>query len=191
MAGHEEQPAQHDRAPIAELAVRDDAADDRAGIDEHQVGGPDARRAVLGPAEAALSVRVAVGDIQGPDPAHGVEAEALPHLGEEQDVEALRMRLLDGGYAHQCTPLISLRIGRASSARIRPAPAVMANTAPKSCGSGSFSNCPATRPAIRLPSAIDMNQMPIICPTLRCGASLVTVESPTGDRQSSPQVWNR
>src|SRR5215213_1099475 len=143
MAGHEEQPAQHHRFSVAELAVRDDAANDRARIDEHQVGRPDAGRVVLGPAEAALPVRVAVDDVQGPDPAHGVEAEALPHLGEEQDVEALRMLLLDGRYAHQCTPPISLRIGRintrASTVNARPTMVMR----PKSLSSGRLSKKPA------------------------------------------------
>src|ERR1700693_4544188 len=50
---------------------------------------------------------------------------------------------------------------------------------------------PATQPAAKLPRAIEANQTPIMNPTMRAGASLVTVESPTGERHSSPTVWRR
>ena len=37
VAGHEEEAADHHRLAVADLLVRDPAADERAGIDEHQV----------------------------------------------------------------------------------------------------------------------------------------------------------
>ncbi|MEQ8711554.1 MAG: hypothetical protein RIC80_00965 [Cyclobacteriaceae bacterium] len=45
---------------------------------------------------------------------------------------------------------------------------------------------PATSPAIRFPSAIDMNQRPIIYPTSFLGASFITALIPIGEKLSSP-----
>ena len=42
-----------------------------------------------------------------------------------------------------------------------------------------------------LPSAVPMNQIPIIWPTRRLGDSLVTLLSPTGLSASSPQVCRK
>src|SRR5262245_12946368 len=45
---------------------------------------------------------------------------------------------------------------------------------------------PAVHPASLLPSALDRNQTPIISPTMRTGASLVTALRPIGLMHSSP-----
>ena len=50
---------------------------------------------------------------------------------------------------------------------------------------------PPTMPAIRLPNAEAMNQMPIIWPTNLRGASFVIELKPTGLNVSSPNVWKR
>ena len=50
---------------------------------------------------------------------------------------------------------------------------------------------PPTRPATVLPMAAPRNQVPIMRLTNRGGESLVTFESPTGERHSSPKVWMR
>ena len=50
---------------------------------------------------------------------------------------------------------------------------------------------PAISPAMRLPSAVAMNHSPMICPTIRAGASFVIELSPTGLTHSSPMVCRR
>src|SRR6195256_5604421 len=82
-------------------------------------------------------------------------------------------------------------MGFTSSARINADVAVVRNTAPKIFGSGNVSNSPATFPPTKLPSESERNQTPIIEPTSRVGASLVTVERPTGLRLNSPMVWKK
>ena len=72
-----------------------------------------------------------------------------------------------------------------------PAPAAIAAIEPNNPGSGKLSNRPPRIPAIRLPSAAPMNQIPIICPVSFGGESLVTLERPTGERQSSPSVCRK
>ena len=57
--------------------------------------------------------------------------------------------------------------------------------------SASRLKSPAISPAIKLPSEAARNHVPIICPTKRFGASLVTELNPTGLRQSSPIVCRR
>ena len=57
--------------------------------------------------------------------------------------------------------------------------------------SASVSNEPAMSPATALPSAVQRNDMPIIWPTKRRGASVVIALKPTGESASSPIVWNR
>jgi hypothetical protein len=47
------------------------------------------------------------------------------------------------------------------------------------------------RPPMKLPSEIERKYTPSIMLTMRGGASLLTVESPTGERHSSPIVWQR
>src|SRR5689334_6680537 len=56
------------------------------------------------------------------------------------------------------------------------------------CSSFSGSTLPPTRPAIRFPTDVARNQMPIIWPTYLRGESLVIVDSPTGLNNNSPIV---
>ena len=46
-------------------------------------------------------------------------------------------------------------------------------------------------PAARLARKFEPNHAPIMNDTMRAGASLVTIDSPTGDRQSSPIVCQK
>ena len=73
----------------------------------------------------------------------------------------------------------------------RPATMTTAATVPNSWVCGMLSMNPATRPAIKFPSAEPMNHVPIIWPTRRSGASFVTLLSPTGLRHNSPTVCRK
>ena len=46
-------------------------------------------------------------------------------------------------------------------------------------------------PASQLATKLIRNQTPIISDARRSGASLVTIERPTGEMQSSPIVWKK
>src|ERR1051326_5958087 len=61
----------------------------------------------------------------------------------------------------------------------------MVTTRNKSC-SGTVLKKPAAQPASLLPNAFDRNHTPIISPTMRRGASLVTALRPIGLTHSSP-----
>ena len=61
-------------------------------------------------------------------------------------------------------------------------------TMAKSVLSGIVLKKPAAQPASLLPTEFERNQTPIIRPTMRTGASLVTALRPTGLRHSSPQL---
>src|SRR5690606_36238045 len=99
-----------------------------------------------------------------------------------------------GGLQAYFTPALQRLMTREK--RIKAAPAITGtqSSARKSPGSGRVTSIlilPASSPAIRLPSELPRNQVPIICPTNRGGASFVTELSPTGLRQSSPNVCTR
>lgn len=72
-------------------------------------------------------------------------------------------------------------------ASIPKAPVIIATVLNNAKGC-NVSRLPATRPAKRFPKAVATNQIPIICPILPAGASLVTEERPTGDSANSPTV---
>ena len=59
-------------------------------------------------------------------------------------------------------------------------------TYPNSVFSGIELKNPAAQPASLLPKAFERNHTPIISPTMRSGASLVTALRPTGLMHSSP-----
>ena len=82
VAGHQQQRAERDGLAGAEIAVGQDAADQRQQIDQRGVG------AVLARA-AALVEQEVLGHVEDQDAAHAVVGEPLPHLGEEEDVQAL------------------------------------------------------------------------------------------------------
>src|SRR4051812_47964887 len=48
----------------------------------------------------------------------------------------------------------------------------------------------ASDPAILFAAAFARNQTPMSSEAKRTGATFVTYDSPTGERQSSPNVWN-
>ena len=79
----------------------------------------------------------------------------------------------------------------AAARRMAAATKVVSATVPNSVGSGSRSKNPPANPASLFPVAIDKNHTPIIEPTIRLGASFVTVERPTGLRHNSPIVWRK
>ena len=84
------------------------------------------------------------------------------------------------------------RIGFTSSASTTAAANDVRKTAPNSSGRGNFSNWPATRPPMKLPSEIDRYQTPIIRPSTRAGASFETVDMPTGEsRKLLPQSLSK
>ena len=87
---HDETAEDHGLA-LAEPVVGDPAAEDRGAVDEPQVPAVELQRLRVRPAEAGIH-RVRRGRrVQHEERAHAVEAEALPHLRGEQEVEALRM----------------------------------------------------------------------------------------------------
>ena len=54
-----------------------------------------------------------------------------------------------------------------------------------------FSICPPTTAANLLPIAIAKYHIPNIRAIILAGTSLDTYDNPTGDKHSSPRVWNR
>src|SRR5207249_12305733 len=86
----------------------------------------------------------------------------------------------------QRTPPISRRTGLMSTNMTTAAPSVTAAVTPNRVGSGVVLMNPADQPASLLPSAFERKNTPIMRPTTCFGASLVTTDSPTGLRHSSP-----
>src|SRR4029453_17063969 len=62
---------------------------------------------------------------------------------------------------------------------------------PKIVSSPSCSANEPMMPASQLATKLIRNQTPIISEASRSGASLVTIDSPTGEMQSSPVVWKK
>src|SRR5579859_1573630 len=87
---------------------------------------------------------------------------------------------------HYSTPLISFLIGPTSTNMTPLAISRTTVTSQKSVCSGTVLKKPAAQPASLLPNALDRNHTPIIRPTMRSGASLVTALSPIGLTHSSP-----
>src|SRR5438105_1159833 len=86
----------------------------------------------------------------------------------------------------QRTPPISRCTGLMSRNITTAAPSVTAAVTPNSVGSGVVLMNPADQPASLLPRAFERKNTPIMSPTIRAGASLVTTDSPTGQRHTSP-----
>jgi hypothetical protein len=84
VAERQQQAAEHHRLALPEIAVGEIAAEHRRDVDQRQVGAVDQVRLVVGE-------RPMLHQVEDQQRAHAVEGEALPHLGEEQHVEALRM----------------------------------------------------------------------------------------------------
>ena len=64
-------------------------------------------------------------------------------------------------------------------------------TVPNSVGSGIELYSDAAFPASQLPMLVERNQMPIMNPAARSGASLVIALKPTGLRHNSPSVCRK
>ena len=62
---------------------------------------------------------------------------------------------------------------------------------PKSVGSGTELYIEAAFPASQLPMLLVRNQIPMMNPAARAGASLVMALKPTGLRHNSPNVWRK
>ena len=84
MAEYEEGRADEHRLARAEIAVGDDAADERHQVNERRIGRVDALAFIVGKKEMLRQVK-------HQQRAHAVEGKPLPHLGEEEDREPLRM----------------------------------------------------------------------------------------------------
>ena len=91
LPGRHHQAAEDHRLALAEPVVGDPAAEDRGAVDEPQVPAVELQRLRVRPAEARVHRVRRRGGVQHEQRAHAVEAEALPHLGREQEVEAFRV----------------------------------------------------------------------------------------------------
>ncbi len=76
MAGDQQQRTEGDGLARAEIAIREEAADQRHEIDERSIGAILALREVIAEQEM-------LGKIENEQRAHAVIGKALPHLGEE------------------------------------------------------------------------------------------------------------
>ena len=63
--------------------------------------------------------------------------------------------------------------------------------APNRLGSGTELYIEAALPASQFPMLLVRNQIPMMNPAARAGASLVMALKPTGLRHNSPNVWSR
>src|SRR5947209_1879614 len=91
----------------------------------------------------------------------------------------------------QFTPDIICLVGLMSNARTSAAMNTMPATHPNRLGRGMDSKRDPAFPASQFPMLDARNQMPMMKPTARCGASLVMALRPTGLRQSSPIVCKK
>ena len=123
MAEGEKNRAKHHGLAETEIAVGDRAAENRRSINQPAIAAIDADRDIVGKQEM-------LGQIEDEKGAHAVKAEALPHLGEEEDVKALGVaEQLAAGlarhafrYRHPCLP--------AEWAHLLPPPSVTEEGAP-------------------------------------------------------------
>ena len=81
--GHDHGTDNHGTA-VPQPAVRQVAAEDRRQVDQRGIGGIDLQRMFTGKADG-------IDQIEHQQGTHTVITEALPHLGEEQGREAVRM----------------------------------------------------------------------------------------------------
>ncbi len=104
MPGHQQQAAKDHGLAHAQEAVGQQAADDRHAIHQAAVRAQDVQ-------PRAVAELVVLQQVQQQQRLHSVEGEALPHLGEEADVDALGMteeviagvrREWQGGRSREC-----------------------------------------------------------------------------------------
>ena len=89
--GHE-QATGNDGFSVAKNPIREQSADEGGQVNQGNVGAVDVVGAGLVPTQPALE---AVGHVEEQDPDDEVEAEAFPHFGEKQGVQALGVRFCD------------------------------------------------------------------------------------------------
>src|ERR1019366_3426432 len=89
------------------------------------------------------------------------------------------------------TPCISLTVGLIKIASTTAARMLKPATEPNSVGRGMELYIDAALPASQLPMLVERNQMPMMNPAARGGASLVMALNPTGLRHNSPSVCSR
>ena len=103
-------PPSDDGLAVAEQPVGEHAAEERRGVHQRGVAAVDGVGRVVGEQEVLRHVV----DEQRP---HTVVAEALPHLGEEEDVQPLRMALL---HFHSLALSSALARGQTSACEAEP-----------------------------------------------------------------------
>src|SRR5262249_60507843 len=86
-ATYKKDPAEDHGATVAEELIGQPAAEERAGVDEHDVVG--IKRRSLRGRKAESFVRIA--QVKCEHPANRVEAEALPHLSGKQYIKPARV----------------------------------------------------------------------------------------------------
>ncbi len=84
VADHQQDRAEEHRLALAQVLVGQVAADHGRDVDQRGVGAVDHRRVAIGE-------QPVLGQVQHQQRAHAVVGEALPHLGEEQHVQAARV----------------------------------------------------------------------------------------------------
>jgi hypothetical protein len=84
VAAHQQYAAEQHRASLAEIAVGEIAAEHGRDVNQAGIGAVDQVRFVVGE-------QPVLGEVEDQKGAHAVVGEALPHLGEEEHVEALRV----------------------------------------------------------------------------------------------------
>src|SRR3954464_6188174 len=89
------------------------------------------------------------------------------------------------------TPALNFTVGFVTSASTIAAPIVNAATDANNVGIDIAAPTDTACPASQFPILIDRNQIPIMNPAARSGASFVVALNPTGLRQSSPSVCRK
>src|ERR1035437_4464227 len=89
------------------------------------------------------------------------------------------------------TPCINRTVGLIRIASTTAAAMLKTATEPNRVGSGMELYIDAALPASQLPMLVERNQMPMMNPAARAGASFVMALKPTGLRHTSPSVWSR
>src|SRR5262249_14757695 len=89
------------------------------------------------------------------------------------------------------TPDMSRTVGLMRRVRATAATIVEPATVPNSVGSGIELYSDAALPASQLPRLVERNQIPIVNPAARSGASLLIALNPTGLSNNSPIVCRK
>src|ERR1039458_7405373 len=96
-----------------------------------------------------------------------------------------------GTFRPYFTPCISRTVGLIRMASTTAAAMLKTATDPNRLGTGMELYIDAAFPASQLPMLVERNQIPMMNPPARAGASLVMALNPTGLRHNSPSVCSR